>query len=424
MPNYLLLTFGCKANQYESQAIRESLNQQGANETSEPATANLLIVNTCGVTGRAGASARNAIRRILRTNPKARLILTGCGVDLKEKWLENIAPGQKPLLVPNAKKYALADVVRQAENENPNPAASLQTTPENRFAHNISSFQGHTRAFLKIQDGCDNFCAYCAVPHARGLPESRPAEDILAEAKRLTASGHRELVLTGINIGAYHHAGLRLPELARLIADTPGLLRLRLGSVEPPHLDEPLVKSMRQRSDVICPHVHLPLQSGDDRVLALMGRRYQAKEFLEKIALLRDNLDRPAVTTDVIVGFPGEDENAARHTLDLCRQAAFSRLHVFLFSPRPGTPAAAMRRTACDREIELWKNRLLELGNELAAGFAASCVGMAERVIVENSGGGFSDRYVKIVLNGGIPGTVEQVRITKAELGAAHAEKR
>ncbi len=419
MPTYLLLTFGCKSNQYESQAIRESLDRRGAVETTDPAGADLLIVNTCGVTGRAGASCRNAIRRALRANPAARLVVTGCGVDLKEKWLDNLLPEETPLLIPNAKKYALAELLVNPENSpvteaQEGAASGLAAFPENRFAAGIGAFHGHTRAFLKIQDGCDNFCSYCAVPHARGRPESRPAGDILAEAERLTANGHRELVLTGINIGAYARPGLRLPDLVDKLADTPGLVRLRLGSVEPPHLDFPLVEVMRERAGVVCPHLHLPLQSGDGRILALMGRRYGPEEFLEKLELLRDNLERPAVTTDLIVGFPGEDETAAANTLAFCRRAAFSRLHVFLFSPRPGTPAAALPRTAGDRDIEAWKNRLLGLGKELAAGFARSTVGTVERIIVENNGGGFSDRYVRVTLPGGVPGAIELVRIRGA----------
>ncbi len=428
MPTYHLLTFGCKSNQYESPAIRESLERRGGVETANAAEADLLIVNTCGVTGRAGASCRNAIRRARRVNPKAKLVITGCGVDLKEEWLSRLMPEETPLLVPNAKKHAIAELIFSPYGTNQpaageNAPADPAAFPEDRFAAGISAFHGHTRAFLKIQDGCDNFCSYCAVPHARGRPESRPDRDILLEAARLVAGGHRELVLTGINIGAYAHRGLRLPELVDKLADTPGLERLRLGSVEPPHLDRPLVEVMRKRSGVICPHLHLPLQSGDARVLALMGRRYGPEEFLEKISLLRDNLERPAVTTDLIVGFPGEDENSAANTLALCRRAAFSRLHVFLFSPRPGTPAASLPRTAGDRAVDAWKTRLIALGKELAAAYALSTVGTAERIIVERDGGGFSDRYVRVNLRGGVPGAVERVRITGAAGEATVGEK-
>lgn len=416
---YYLQTFGCKSNQYESQAIREALNARGHSETRDPARAQVLIVNTCGVTGRAGASCRNAIRKTLRANPSLRVIITGCGVDLGEKWPAP-ASGQ-PTLVPNAKKHALPDMMESMAFT----VTELAAIPDDRFALSISAFHGHTRAFIKIQDGCDNFCSYCAVPYARGKPESRPRRDVLEEARRLVGSGHRELVLTGINIGAYDDHGLGLPGLAAVLAETPGLVRLRLGSVEPPQMTEELVRVMAAQP-AICPHVHLPLQSGDDGVLKRMGRRYGAGEFLDKVAMLRESLRLPAITTDIIVGFPGEDEAAAFAGEELCRRAGFSRLHVFLFSPRPGTSAAAMRRTATDREIEARKTRLIALGEKLSLDYASSCVGLEERAIMERSGGGLTDRYVKVRLEDGDahPGNVEYILVDGVDGGELISRRR
>ncbi len=401
---YLLQTFGCKSNQYESQAIRESLNAAGHEEAATADEAGLLIVNTCGVTGRAGASCRNAIRKMVRANPRLRVVVTGCGVDLKEEWPDLPVP---PVLVPNAKKHAIAKLLADLDN------SRVETEPDDRFALGISAFDGHTRAFIKVQDGCDNFCTYCAIPYARGTPESRPLPAILGEARRLIDSGYRELVLTGINIGAYRRDGLRLADVAAALAALPGLERLRLGSVEPPHLDERLVEVMAAH-EAVCPHVHLPLQSGDDGVLAAMGRRYDAAGFMRCVELLRRGLDNPAITTDVIVGYPGEDDAAAERTSDLCRAAGFSRLHVFLFSPRPGTPAASLRQTCTNRAIEARKSALIAVGHDLAARYAASCVGMRERIIMEKSGTGLSDRYVAATLRGdsAVPGDVVRVKIT------------
>ena len=408
MLTYLIQTFGCKSNQYESQAIRESLAAGGFVETAELSDAMLYIINTCGVTGRAGASCRNAIRKALRANPALRIVVTGCGVDLGDP-LPETSPA--PLLIPNAKKHAFPSLILSwLDDTAPEPAVG-----EDRFALSISSFQGHTRAFLKVQDGCDNYCTYCAVPRARGRPQSRPSALVLDEAKRLVGSGHPELVLTGINIGVYNDGVFDFADLVVRLAETPGLVRLRLGSVEPPQMTERLADSMRSNSR-ICPHVHLPLQSGDDRVLAAMGRRYGSGEFLEKAAMLRERLHLPAVTTDVIVGFPGEDAAAFKASMDVCRRARFSRIHLFLFSARPGTPAAAMRRTVADREIEEWKTALIELGRESAERYAASCVGLEERVIVERGGEGahgLTDRYLTARLACAIePGETRNVVVT------------
>ncbi|MCC8164859.1 MAG: tRNA (N(6)-L-threonylcarbamoyladenosine(37)-C(2))-methylthiotransferase MtaB [Planctomycetes bacterium] len=468
---YYIQTFGCKSNQYESAAIRELLNNAGHDEQDSAAGADIYIANTCGVTGRAGASCRNAIRRSLRENPNLRVVITGCGVDLGESF-PDIGSGT-PLLVPNGKKHAIADFVAAlspersiketgesgdvekseeaseakkielSKNSEPLSAAArapgetptnadadvrptpavpetavaesmVAETPTDRFRLGISVFHGHTRAFLKVQDGCDNFCTYCAVPYARGVPESRPLDDILAEASRLVQNGHKEIVLTGINIGAYHHDGLRLAGLVARLARTPSLGRLRLGSVEPPYLDDELVRVMANE-EAVCPHIHLPLQSGDDGILARMGRRYDTAEFMDKVALLQSRLDRPAITTDIIVGFPGEDAVAAQNTYDLTRRAGFSRLHVFLFSPRPGTPAAAMPQTATNADIDEWKKNLITLGTELAAHFAASCVGLRERILVEKSGTGLTDRYVTASADGVRPGEMATVRIVRAD---------
>ncbi len=390
-----LQTFGCKSNQYESQAIRERLLRAGWVEVGEPAQADVYIINTCGVTSRAVASCRNALRKAARSNPGLRLAVTGCGVDLGEEWPKELG---SPLLIPNAAK---ADIAALLSGETP-------PLPVDNFALSVSAFHGHTRAFLKIQDGCNNFCTYCAVPHARGAPRSRTPEDVLAEAAELVAHGHGEVVLTGINIGAYRHGDVSFSGIVSRLAETPGLARLRLGSVEPPYVTPDLVAAMRHPK--VCAHLHLPLQSGDDGVLATMGRKYTTADFLRTVEMLHSDLNRPAITTDVIVGFPGEDEAAFANTMATCRAAGFSRLHVFLFSPRLGTPAAAMQRRVTDREVEGRKSRLIASGNEAAKNFAKSCVGLRERVIIE-SNEGFSDRYVRVRV-AGLKGSCLEVRIT------------
>lgn len=250
------------------------------------------------------------------------------------------------------------------------------------------------------------------VPLARGRPQSRPPADILREAERLVRNGHPELALTGINIGAYNHDGLDLAGLIVRLAETPGLARLRLGSIEPQEVTPALISALRGHGK-ICSHLHLPLQSGDDGVLAAMRRRYRAEEFLETVERIKSSLDNPAISTDVIVGFPGEDERAFENTYATCQKAGFARLHVFLFSPRPGTPAAVMKHTAHDHEIEQWKNRLLVLADSEAERYARSCVGLLERAIGE-TGPALTDRYLRVYIKDRVlaPGESAIVRIT------------
>ncbi len=414
---YFVQSFGCKSNQYESQAIRELLTAAGHEETHDLAQADVYMINTCGVTGRATASCRNALRKAAKTKANLIFLITGCAVNLNEEWPE--LPSV-PLLVSNAQKHTIPALLQERAEQLPHQAMA-----DDSFALRISSFQGHTRAFLKVQDGCDNFCSYCAVPLARGAPRSRPRQDILDEAARLIDSGHKEIVLTGINIGAYNDTGFDFADLAAALANVDGLVRLRLGSVEPPQLTEKLVHTVRD-NPAICPHLHLPLQSGSDEILSAMGRRYTADEFLDKVLYLHEQLFHPAITTDVIVGFPGENADTFAATRELCRNAGFSRLHVFLFSPRPGTPAASMRRTVPDRVVEEWKSELIRLGEESAAHYARDCFGFYERVIVEtsqNGSSGLSDRYMRVTLPKQMEvGQVIPVLITGADGSLVHGE--
>ncbi len=388
---FVIQTLGCKMNQYESQAMRESLGDAGFIETDDIAAADTLIINSCSVTGRAGASCRNLVRKALRANPHLRLVVTGCAVDAGESWPRELGSA---ITIPNAKKHAVADyLLRDSAN-----MRQAQETPDDCFGLAISRFRNHTRAFIKIQDGCDNYCSYCIVPLARGKPQSRPPAAILREAAALAANGHPEIALTGINIGAYDYDGLTLAGLALRLAATPGLERLRLSSLEPQFVDAELLSVMAD-NPAICPHLHLPLQSGDQTILSLMRRRYTPGQYLAIVDKIRDKLDHPAIGADVIVGFPGEQEEEFGHTYELCRRIGFARIHVFLFSPRPGTPAAAMRQSASDRDIETRKNRLLALAEQDAQRFAASCVGRRERAIVE-ANGALTDRYLRARIAG------------------------
>lgn len=413
---FVLRTFGCKSNQYESEGIRQALRDAGWREVDDPALAAAAVVNTCAVTSRADRTCRNAVRQLLRANPSLRLVVTGCAVDLDQAWTAEL--GGIACRVPNPRKHAIAswlDAARAGDgapdSETPSdPSAGIvDEAAEDRFAFCLRRFEHRTRAYVKVQDGCAGGCAYCTVPLARGAPRSRSLDAILDECRRLLDHGHRELVCTGINIGAYRDAsGRTLADVAEAVARLPGLERLRLGSVEPVHVTDRLLEAMRA-IPAVCPHLHLPLQSGDDRILAAMGRRYTTADFRATVTLIRDVLDDPGLTTDVIVGFPGEDEAAFETTRRFCEEIGFSRMHVFLFSPRPGTRAAAFRRGEPQREVTRRRDRLLAMAEAQAARFARKRVGVPVRFLAESFRDGCLSGYTDRYLPARAPGTADRL---------------
>ncbi len=396
---FFLKTFGCKSNQYDTQGIRESLVRAGMVEVDSAAAAALCVLNTCAVTGRANASCRNALRGLQRQNPRARVVITGCAIDAGEEW-PRVVPGVE-VVVPNPRKHLIAALVTGAD---------CSREPELRFGFSLTEFCGRTRAYVKIQDGCDFHCSFCSIPAARGQPLSRPFSAILAEAQTLAGRGHGEIVFTGTNIGAYRgYGGEDLAKLVRAVGSFPEVERLRLGSVEPGFVTDELLAAIRE-TPTVCPHLHLPLQSGDDAVLKAMNRQYTTSDYLRLLDRVRENLDRPAITTDLIVGFPRENQSAFENTCRLCERARFSRTHVFLFSTRPGTPAATLPPVATDREITARKQRLSSVAESSAAAFAAACIGRDETVIVERTENGELHGYTSRYLRARFPGPAARKR--------------
>lgn len=383
--NFYICTLGCKTNQYESQGMREALLAAGLTEVRPGGRTAVAVINTCAVTARAEASSRRHLRKALRLAES--VVLTGCAVDLCRPWTLNLPP--RVILIGNREKWRVAEIF----------ALGNAPAPQGDFPFSVRGFAHHRRAFVKIQDGCAGGCSYCVIPAARGIPRSRPLAKILEEGRRLIADGYRELVLTGINIGAYRGCqGESLAEVVQGLAALPGIYRLRLGSVEPHLVDDALLASMKHPA--VCPHLHLPLQSGDDTILGAMRRPYDANAFLRTVERIRRALDRPAITTDVIVGFPGEGEREFANTMAVCEAARFSRLHVFLFSPRPGTAAALLPRSEPQARIAERKRRLLALAEKAAEVFASQWLECEVEVYVESRrngvGRGYTDRYVRV----------------------------
>lgn len=399
---------GCKVNQYESNALAAMFKEKGYQVVDFDQEADIYVINTCTVTHLGDKKSRQLIRRAARQNPRALIVVTGCYAQVSPQEVSSL-PGVD-LVVGTADKHRLVELVEECLREKrKEPLVAVSDFAGEPAFQELPApaLPSRVRAFLKIQEGCDNYCTYCIIPYARGPLRSRDAEKVLAEAKRLVEKGYREVVLTGIHTGAYGRDRPGEPDLAELVervSRIPGLLRLRLSSVEPLDVSEKLLAVMSSKPNV-CRHLHIPLQSGDDEILARMGRHYDTAWFRRLMEKVREALPGVAVTTDVMVGFPGETEEHFRHTYDFVREMKFSRLHVFKFSPRPGTPAASFPAQVSAAAKEERSRRMIALGEELARSFAAGHLGKAVAVLVEektagaqqcNLFAGYTDNYLRV----------------------------
>ncbi len=404
------VTYGCKANQYDTQVLREALARRGWTEGDSDAE--LVVVNTCTVTAEAGRKARQLIRRLGREDPDVRIAVTGCLAESEPEILRELPAVEWVLGNGEAKRPAnfLRHIGEEVDPE------------ELGIPSGITEFAGHTRAFLKIQDGCDMACAFCIIPTVRGKSRSRPIPELVAEVERLVSSGHVEVVLCGIHIGHWgRDLGLGIADLVRALseaepcdADGRSLdFRLRLSSIEATEVTPELLALLADHPERIAPHLHMPLQSGDDGVLAAMNRWYDTATYLRACDEIRDALDRPAFTADVIVGFPGEDDAAFENTLEAVRAVGFARIHVFPFSARPGTAAADLGGAPRPEAVRERRAALSEAAAEIGAEFRRSLDGARETVVLEGTVG-LSGRYQRVVVPMGddlFPGDLTTVQL-------------
>jgi len=427
MRTFSIITLGCKVNQYESQQIRRLLEELGLSQVESHAKSDLVIVNTCCVTHIASAKSRQYIHRAQKVSADAAVVVCGClpTVQIGELnemgrnvhivrernglvgTLRQIAEGKAGHSFVQGNK--VTDKAIKAENGSninlKNNLCNLLELPQ------LNSFKGQTRAFLKVQDGCDGYCSYCIVPKTRPLVHSKPLDAVLQEAQSLVRAGHKEIVVTGIFLGAYGQESVRrktwpdeqnekLADLLEKMAEIPNLARIRLSSLEPADVTPRLVGVFCSNPKIM-PHLHLSLQSGSDKVLKRMGRQYNAGEFREKVALLKSRLDRPAITTDIIIGFPGETEVDFQQTMDLAKEAGFAKMHIFSFSPRKGTAAASMQGAVDNRVIKERSGILRDLESELGRAYRQQFVGESAEILIENNDGqvcGRSERYFMVYL--------------------------
>jgi threonylcarbamoyladenosine tRNA methylthiotransferase MtaB len=391
-------TLGCKVNQYETQAIREQFINAGFREMDNGNRVDVCVINTCTVTHRADADSLNYIRRARRENPSAKLIVTGCLTELDEERIR--FADSRSLIVRN--KYK-SDMLRYFFSRY--PQTRKPANPQTILG--ISNFAGHTRAFLKIQDGCDNFCSYCKVPLVRGRSRSKPEKEIIAEARDLVRNGFKEIVLCGICLGAYgkgFEPQGNLVEVIRTLEKIDGLLRIRLSSIEAGDVSEALIDKIAE-SKKLCRHLHIPLQSGSDQMLKIMNRNYTRADYLELIHKIKKKLPQVAITTDVLVGFPGESENDFQDTLELIRDILPLKVHIFPYSPRTGTAAYGLKDLIETTAVKDRVMRLKKLACRCASIYSRQFLGKITDVLIEGKmknspylWWGYTNNYIKVFI--------------------------
>ncbi|OPZ50747.1 MAG: Threonylcarbamoyladenosine tRNA methylthiotransferase MtaB [Firmicutes bacterium ADurb.BinA052] len=431
MRRVAIATLGCKVNQYDSDALAAEFGRAGFEVVPFGDRADVYVVNTCTVTQIGDKKSRQLIRRAHAKNPEAVVVATGCYVQASPSEAAAI-PGVSVVSGTSDRAGIVRAVTDLVQNQGAT-AVLVSDIGECRIYEELPS-EGtaeRTRAYVKIEDGCENFCAYCKVPYVRGPVRSRDFERIREEVARLCARGFREIVLTGIDLGAYGRDFGGSPSLAdvlQMAARTEGIARLRLSSVDPTDVTDRLLDIMGSEP-AVCPHLHVPLQSGDDHVLERMNRRYTSAQFEAVVARARARVPDLAVTSDVIVGFPGEDEAAFEATMALCGRVGFSRLHVFQYSRRRGTVAAGLAGQVPREDKQRRSERLIALGRELALKFHRGLLGQIVHVLVEKSHGaaceGLTGNYVRVVADGGAqteglalqPGAMAAVLVTEAHEG-------
>ena len=373
-------------------------------ENSE--VADVYIINTCSVTSIGDRKSRQVIRKIRRNNPDAVIAATGCYAQVAPEELEKM--GDVDVIVGHQNRNKIVDYIEEAEKSEKTVNAVKDIMSIREYENLTVDPEGEVkaRAFVKVQEGCDNYCTFCIIPYARGRLKSRKQEDAVDEIKKLVEKGYREVVLTGIHLGNYGkdlRNGTSLSTLVSELLKIPNLLRIRLGSIESVELSDELINIIKNEKRV-CHHLHLPLQSGSDAVLKSMNRHYRLRQYKDLIAMLREKIPNLALTTDLIVGFPGETEENFKETLNTLHELKFSAIHVFPFSKRTGTPAAMYPNQITNEEKKKRVHRVQELEKKISKEFRCEFLNKIVHVLAENKKEeyfeGFSDEYIRVTIKG------------------------
>jgi threonylcarbamoyladenosine tRNA methylthiotransferase MtaB len=380
---YHVTALGCRTNQYEAQAFRSQLEAMGYSPAEPGETADVCVVNTCTVTEAADADSRHRVRRLARDNPGSKVLVTGCLAERHPEQLQAIEGVHA--VVSNAEKERLLESL-----------GGEAALPEFK----IDAFEGHTRAFVKVQDGCNSFCTYCIIPYVRGRSRSRSESEILQEVRELVAHGYKEIVLTGINIGDYDGGGnSNLAALVRAVDAIEGVDRLRISSIDPDEVDEDLLDAVVNGRST-CPSMHVVLQAGSNVILKRMNRKYTRQCFMDTVERLRKAEADFTFTTDVIVGFPGETDYDFAETLDVMREVRFAKVHMFPYSDRPRTRANLYKNKVPPALIAERKSQVLRLAEQLSYDLRQDYVGRRMLVLTENHDSGHTGNFLRVCLGG------------------------
>ena len=424
MTKFIITTLGCKVNQYESDVIAQRLKDLGCMPADADNSADLCIINTCTVTQKAAMQSRQAVRHLIRSNPRAQIVVTGCYAQIEPGELMKIDGVHR--IIGHKDKHHIPDIVLSGEKAAQSPVLDRQNIQSEHHFKDIPAtvFGNRTRPFLKIQDGCNAFCTYCIVPYARGRSRSMPLENVLKNIRGLKDAGFHEVVLSGVHLGSY---GLDLSpqtgltDLLGQIHDTNAMDRVRLSSIEPNELTQDIV-DLVAKSQILCNHFHIPLQSGDDRILKKMHRDYTRSFFEDLIHRIQNRIPDAALGADILIGFPGETENAFENTYTLIEKLPVTYLHVFPFSPRPGTPADKYPQKVPAKIIKARCKRMRRLGDKKKKAFYEKYTGETVQILIEgkrdNTTGwlkGITSNYIPVQIAGedNLFNTLVQVTIEK-----------
>lgn len=385
MKRAALHNLGCKVNAYETEAMQELLEQEGYEIVPFHEDADVYIINTCTVTNMADRKSRQMLHRAKKKNPDAVVVACGCYVQAKQDEIDESID----IVVGNNRKKNIVEILAEYEASKEKQTVQKEVidinhTDEYEELH-LTKTAEHTRAYIKVQDGCNQFCSYCIIPFARGRVRSRSYDSVIAEVKKLAEGGYKEVVLTGIHLSSYGvDTGENLLSLIQGVHEVSGIERIRLGSLEPRIITEEFVQAIAKLPKM-CPHFHLSLQSGCDETLRRMNRRYTAEEYMDGCKLLRKYFDHPALTTDVIVGFPGETQEEFAASKAFVDQVDFYETHVFKYSRRQGTKAAAMENQIPEMEKTRRSNELLELNKKKQKEYEERLIGTTQEVLMEEA---------------------------------------
>lgn len=408
-----ICSLGCKVNIYESELVTNILKNNNYTVVDFEDKADIYIINTCSVTNESDKKSRKMINRAKKNNPAAIIIVMGCYSQV------NAEDTDVDIVLGNKDKSKIVEIIEEYIKTKQKKKIIYDLTKVEFEKMEITNFDSHTRAFVKIQDGCNAFCSYCIIPYVRGRVRSKDPEDVIKEVTTLVEKGYKEIVLTGIHTGRYGtDINTTLEELLNKLVNIPNIYRIRLSSIEINEIT-PGIKELLKENKVMAKHLHIPLQSGSNKILKLMNRRYNKEEFLSMVDNLRDIPDI-SLTTDLIVGFPNEDEEEFNETIDTLKKIGFTKIHTFPYSKRKGTPAATMDNQVFPEEKKKRVHRILDLSNKYEHNFYESKIGKIYDGVVEVHSNGttivHTSNFIPVIINDIVEeGTIVDVKIEKVE---------